>query len=170
MYTPPVEAIFPTLRFDLARDTFVVWLRWVSMERPPSPDEPPAQGIRVELLLNRNSVLGPTIVYRKDLDVPVLLRANRARTVEVLKGAREKALLDLQLVIHGSIANAPYAAVFHLRDYEGEAIDTRAVAATPLLQLQPSTPGDRWHVAGQVSARFRLELAGRPTRLRVIRG
>jgi hypothetical protein len=164
-----VEAIFPTLRFDLARDAFVVWVRWVSMERPPSPEEPPAQGIRVELLLNRNAVLGPTIVYRKDLEVPVLLRANRARTVEVLAGARDKALLDLQLVIHGSIANAPYTAVHHLRDYEGEAIETQAIAATPLLQLQPSTPGDRWHVAGQASARYRLELVGRPTRLRVIR-
>jgi hypothetical protein len=172
-------ARYPTLRFDLRHDCFVVWLRWVAMERPPSPHDPPGQGIRVELLLNRNSVLGPTIVYRRDLDVPVYLRANAARTREVLRaaapppGAAARAsgragVLDLQLVIHGSIANAPYAALYQVGDYEGEAISTTPLDATPLLQLQPSTPGDRWHVAGQANLRVELELLGNPIHLKVV--
>lgn len=163
------EACYPTLRFDLQRDCFVVWLRWVSMEKPPSPEQPPAQGIRVELMLNRNAVLGPTVVYRRDLDAPLYLRANSSRTREILRAAAaRKGILDLQLVIHGSIANAPYAALYQLRDYAGEAIDTAKVAATPLLQLQPSTPGDQWHVAGQASLRARVELSGDRLRLDVL--
>lgn len=165
-------ARFPTLTFDLSEDCFVVWLRWVAMEKPPSPDEPPGQGTRVELLLNRNSVLGPTIVYRRDLDEnPVYLRANMARCREVVRaaGATEAGALDIQLVIHGSVANAPYAALYHLRDYAGEAIDTAPVKATPLLQLQPSTPGDRWHVAGQANLRVRVETTGAPVHLKVLR-
>ncbi|MFO7564021.1 MAG: hypothetical protein R6X02_15350 [Enhygromyxa sp.] len=162
-------ARYPTLRFDLHRDCFVVWLRWVSLERPPSPNEPPNQGVRVELLLNRNSVLGPTIVYRRDLEAPVHLRANGARTREVLRRAAARSgVLDVQLVIHGSIANAPYAALYQLGDYAGEAISTERVEATPLLQLQPSTPGDRWHVAAQANLRVNLELLGDPLRLNVI--
>ena len=163
-----MEPVYPTLRFDLGRDTFVVWVRWVSMEKPPSPEDPPAQGIRLELKLNQNSVLGPLIVYRRDLDTPVYLRANRARVVEVLKAAEAKAIIDLQLVIHGSVANAPYAALYQLRDYEGESIETAEVRATPLLQVQPSTPADRWHVAGQANLRVGLSLTGKPTRLRVL--
>src|SRR5688572_17675245 len=58
-----VALVYPTLRVDPERDAFVVWVRWVSFERPPSPEDPPAQGVRVELMLNRNSVLGPTITY-----------------------------------------------------------------------------------------------------------
>jgi hypothetical protein len=167
-------AHYPTLRFDLGRDSFVVWLRWVAMEQPPSPEQPPGQGIRVELQLNRNPVLGPTIVYRRDLDVPVYLRANGGRTREVLRaaagpdGKTSSRPLDLQLIIHGSIANAPYAALYLLRDYEGEAISTLPVEATPLLQMQPSTPGDRWHVAGQASLRTTLELEGSQLHLRVL--
>lgn len=162
-------ARYPTLRFDLQHDSFVVWLRWVSLERPPSPDEPPSQGIRVELMINRNPVLGPTIIYRRDLDAPVYLRANAARTRDVLRrAAAGSGVVDIQLIIHGSIANAPYAALYLLGDYEGEAIDTARVEATPLMQLQPSTPGDRWHVAAQVSLRVNLELTGDHVRLNVV--
>lgn len=162
-------AQYPTLPFDLQRDSFVVWLRWVAMEQPPTPDDPPGQGIRVELLLNRNPVLGPTIVYRRDLEAPVYLRANSARTREVLRtaGARSGEL-DIQLVIHGSIANAPYAALYLLRDYRGEPISAAPVPATPLLQLQPSTPGDQWHVAGQTNLRVKLDLIGDHVRLNVL--
>jgi hypothetical protein len=104
VYTPGVEAQYPLLRFDGERDCLVVWLRWVSMEEPPSPDEPPNQGIRVELQLNRNTVLGPTIIYRRQLDSPMYLKANTARVRELLlavdKGARRT--VDLQLTILGS--------------------------------------------------------------------
>ncbi|MEZ4381809.1 MAG: hypothetical protein R3A79_10685 [Nannocystaceae bacterium] len=162
-----MEVAYPRLSFDLRRDCFVVWLRWVSLERPASPDAPASQGIRVELKLNRHTVLGPTILYRRDLEAPVYLRANRLRTVEILEAARGS--LDLQLIIHGSIANAPFAALYHLRDYAGEAIDTAAIPATPLLQLQPSTPGDRWHVAGQANLRVALAIEGEaPHRLPVL--
>jgi hypothetical protein len=162
-------ARYPALRFDLQNDCFVVWLRWVSLEKPPSPEQPPSQGVRVELLLNRNSVLGPTIVYRRDLEAPVYLRANGARTREVLRGAAARSgTLDIQLVIHGSIANAPYAALYQLGDYQGEAISTEAIEATPLLQLQPSTPGDRWQVAAQANLRVNLELVGDRIRLNVL--
>lgn len=159
---------YPTLRYHLERDCFVVWLRWVSMEKPPSPAEPPSQGIRVELMLNRNSVLGPTIVYRRDLDAPVYLRANRLRCAEVLRGAADRGTVDVQLVIHGSIANAPFAALYLVRDYDGEAIDTAEIKATPLLQIQPSTPGDQWHVAAQANLRANLELEGKPLKLKVV--
>ena len=160
---------YPTLRFDLHHDCFVVWLRWVSLEQPASPDEPPNQGIRVELQLNRNPVLGPTILYRRDLDAPVYLRANSARTREVLRTAAARSgVVDIQLIIHGSVANAPYAALYQLSDYQGEAIATQPIEATPLVQLQPSTPGDRWHVAGQVSLRVNLELVGDHVRLNVL--
>jgi hypothetical protein len=155
-----VEPCYPTLRFDLQRDCFVVWLRWVSREEPPSPEHPARQGIRVELQINRNCVLGPTIVFRRDLDVPVYLRANGPRTREVLRAADKRGVVDLGLIIHGSIANAPFAALYQLRDHEGEAIDTAAIQATPLLQLQPSTPADQWQVAAQASLRVKLELIG----------
>lgn len=164
-----VEVVYPRLSFDLDRDAFVVWLRWVSLERPPSPEDPPAQGIRVELQLNRNTVLGPTIAYRRELEVaPRLYRVPRGRCAEVLRVASRRGLLDVQLIIHGSIANAPYAALYQLRDYEGEAISTLPVQATPLLQVQPSTPGDRWHVAGQASLRVHVELEGSQLHLRVL--
>lgn len=163
-------ARYPTLEFDLERDSFVLWLRWVAMEQPPSPQDPPGQGIRVELQLNRNPVIGPTIIYRRDLDEsPVYLRANGARTRQVLRAAAGRAgLVDIQLVIHGSIANAPYAALHLLRDYEGEPISTAPVGATPLLQLQPSTPGDQWHVAGQANLRVIVKLEGDRMHLRVL--
>jgi hypothetical protein len=162
-------AVYPTLPFDLAHDCFVVWLRWVAMEQPPSPDDPPGQGIRVELQLNRNPVIGPTIVYRRDLDAGVYLRANGGRTRQVLRAAAGRGgIVDLQLVIHGSIANAPFAALYQLRDYDGEAISTAAVSATPLLQLQPSTPGDQWHVAGQANLRVVVKLEGDNLRLNVL--
>ncbi|WP_106093004.1 hypothetical protein [Enhygromyxa salina] len=162
-------ALYPTLTFDLGRDTFVVWLRWVAMEQPASPDEPPGQGIRVELQLNRNPVIGPTIVYRRDLDAGVYLRANGGRTRQILRTAAARVgTVDVQLVIHGSIANAPYAALYQLRDYEGEAISTASVPATPLLQLQPSTPGDQWHVAGQANLRVTVKLEGNPLHLNVL--
>lgn len=165
-----MSARYPVLRFDLKRDCFVVWLRWVAMESPPSPHDPPNQGIRVELQLNRNSVLGPTIIYRRDLEQPVYLRTNAARTREVLRAAAARsALVDIQLVIHGSVANAPYVGLYQLQDYEGEAIATEPVDATPLLQLQPSTPGDRWHVAGQASLRVGVELTGDLLRLKVLK-
>lgn len=156
-----MELVYPLLSFDLDRDAFVVWLRWTSMERPPSPEDPPAQGIRVELQLNRNTVLGPTIAYRRDLErAPAYLQVPRARCAEVLRVAARRALLDVQLVIHGSIANAPYAALYQVRGApEGE--PPTELNGTPLLQVQPSTPGDRWHVAGQANLRARLELLER---------
>ena len=49
----PVQLVYPQLRVELPRDSLVVWVRWVSSEQPPSPHEPAAQGVRVELLLNR---------------------------------------------------------------------------------------------------------------------
>jgi hypothetical protein len=165
-----VERVYPALIFDVERDSFVVWVRWVSLEAPPSPEVPPAQGIRVELLLNRNTVLGPTIVYRRDLSAPVYLRAQRIRVAQALEGAQRRGFCDVNLVIHGSIANAPFAALYHLRDYEGAAIDTKTIEGTPLLQLQPSTPADRWQVAAQANLRVRVELRGQPRhRLLVIR-
>ena len=165
-----VDCRYPRLLFDLERDAFVVWVRWVSLEDPPSPHDPPHQGIRVELMLNRNSVLGPTIIYRRDLEqAAVYLRANRTRVTTVLRRAEERQNLDIQLVIHGSIANAPYAALHLVRDYEGEAIDIRGVSATPLLQVQSSTPGEQWHCAGQSNLRVHLELEGTPRHLQVIR-
>lgn len=163
-------ARYPILPFDLSRDCFVVWLRWVAREQPPSPEQPPSQGIRVELQLNRNCVLGPTIVYRRDLGEPVLLRANGARTREVLaKAGAGSGLLDLQLIIHGSIANAPYAALYLLSDYEGEAISTGGIEATPLVQLQPSIPAGQWQVAGQTNLRVRVELANARVHLDVLK-
>jgi hypothetical protein len=162
-----VEPCYPTLRFDVLRDCSVVWLRWVSREDPPSPDQPARQGIRVELQINRNTVLGPTIVFRRDLAEPVYLRANAARTREILRAAEQRGVVDLGLIIHGSIANAPFAALYQLRDHVGEAIETTAIPATPLLQLQPSTPGEQWQVAAQANLRVRLELVG-GVHLRVI--
>ena len=64
----------------------------------------------------------------------------------------------MQLVIHGSVANAPYAALYLVQDYEAEAISTAAVSGTPLLQLQPSTPGHQWHVAAQGVAEDEVQL------------
>ncbi len=158
-YSRPVQLVYPQLRVELPRDSLVVWVRWVSSEDPPSPHEPAAQGVRVELLLNRNSVLGPTIVYRRELAAPVFLRANRLRVAEVLRAAsRGPGRLDLQLVIHGSIAHAPWAALFLVRDDDGDALGGGELPGTPLLQLQPSTPADRWHVAAQASLRVQLEL------------
>lgn len=166
-YVPrAVEVVYPRLSFDLDRDAFVVWLRWVSLERPPSPEDPPAQGIRVELQLNRNTVLGPTIAYRRELEVaPRLYRVPRGRCAEVLRVASRRGLLDVQLIIHGSIANAPYAALYHVRDDDGAA--DSELPGTPMLQVQPSTPGDRWHVAGQANLRVALDLVER-RRLRVL--
>jgi hypothetical protein len=166
-----VQLVYPRLGLDLERDSFVVWVRWVSSEQPPSPDEPPAQGVRVELLLNRNSVLGPTIVYRRDLAAPVFLRANHLRVAEVLRAAvRGPGRLDVQLVIHGSIAHAPYAALYLVRDEQtGESIGAAELPGTPLLQVQPSTPADRWHVAGQANLRVTLELEGARRHLTVLR-
>lgn len=155
-----VEMVYPRLRFDLDRDAFVVWLRWVSLEQPRSPDEPPDQGIRVELQLNRNTVLGPTVAYRRDLEpAPLYLRVPRTRCAGVLRVASRRGQLDVQLIIHGSIANAPYAALYHVRDDDDAPIT--ALDGTPLLQLQPSTPGDRWHVAAQANLRVELELLAR---------
>ncbi len=161
---------YPRLGVDLERDSFVVWVRWVSSEQPPAPEQPPAQGVRVELMLNRNSVLGPTIVYRRELAAPVFLRANRLRVGEVLRtAARGAARLDLQLIIHGSIAHAPWAALYLVRDDEGDAIGGGDLPGTPLLQLQPSTPPDRWHVAAQANLRVQLELEGERRHLTVLR-
>ena len=155
-----MEARYPELAYDLTRDCLALWIRWVSMEKPPSPDDPPNQGIRVELMLNRNPVLGPTIVSRSELDAPVTLKANSGRVREVLQQAGDGAKVDLQVIIHGSVANAPYAALYHLRDYEGEAIERADIPATPLLQVQPSTPADQWHVAGQANLRVKISLSG----------
>ena len=168
-YSRPVQLVYPRLAVSPQRDSFLVWLRWTSSEQPPAPDHPPAQGLRVELLLNRNSVLGPTIVYRRELAAPVYLRANRLRVAEVLRAARHAARLDIQLVIHGSIAHAPYAALFLIRDHQGDAIGGGDLPGTPLLQLQPSTPADRWHVAGQANLRVQLELDDPRHHLAVLR-
>ncbi len=164
-----MESRYPMLNFDFNRDAFVVGLRWVSTA--PSKgrkhdvtenEAPKNQGIRVELALNRNSVLGPTIVYRRDLDAPLYLLANRARCRQILSGIDARGShLDLQLIIHGSIANAPYAALYQVADYQGEAISHTPINSTPLLQMQPSTPGEYWHVAGQSNLRVRIKLEGK---------
>ena len=165
-----MQLVYPRLAVDPQRDSFVVWVRWVSSERPSSPDEPPAQGVRVELQINRNSVLGPTIVYRRELAAPVFLRANRLRVGEVLRAAvRGAGRLDLQLVIHGSIAHAPWAALYLTRDDDGDALGGGELPGTPLLQLQPSTPPDRWHVAAQANLRVQLELEGERRHLTILR-
>ncbi len=171
LHSHPVQVQYPTLKFDLQRDCFVVWLRWVEIDPPTGSVPAPAhRGIRVELMLNRNSVLGPVIVRREELDRPVYLQANRDRTCQILAdGVRRGAgFLDLQLVIHGSVANAPFAAVYHVQDYSGAALDRESIAATPLLQLQPSIPGDRWQVSAQSNLRVRLEIQGTSS-LRVLR-
>ena len=91
-----MQVIHPPLEFHIERDSFVLWLRWVAMERPPSPTEPPGQGMRIELQLNRNAVFGPTIVRRGELeDGALYLRANRERTRQVELAAAEKKLLDV---------------------------------------------------------------------------
>ena len=164
-----VTLVYSTLRIDPERDAFVVWVRWVSFEAPASPDSPPAQGVRVELMLSRNTVLGPTIVYRRDLTAPVFLQAARVRVGEVLRSAAQSGRLDIQLVIHGSIAHAPWAGLFVVRDPPGESIGGGELPGTPLLQVQPSTPADRWHVAGQANMRVTLELEGEHRHLRVLR-
>jgi hypothetical protein len=164
-----VEVIYPQLHFDLGRDAFVVWLRWVAMEKPPSPDFPRNQGIRFEVQINRNTILGPTIVARRDLEESLYLTTARERTREVLLAAEKKASIDVQLIIHGSIANAPFAALYHLRDAKLDSLSRGPVQGTPLLQLAPSTPGDQWHVAGQVNARYALKLSGQRVRLTVLR-
>ncbi len=164
-----MQLLYPRLVVDLERDSFLVWVRWVSNEQPPSPTQPPAQGIRVELLINANTVLGPTIVFRRELAEPVFLRANRSRIADVLRvAARGPGRLDIQLVIHGSIAHAPYAALLLVRDDNGEAIGNGPLPGTPLLQLQPSTPADRWHVAAQANLRVQLELQGARHHLTVV--
>jgi hypothetical protein len=126
--------------------------------------------VRVELVLSRNTVLGPTIVYRRDLAAPVYLQAARVRVGEVLRSAAQSgARLDIQLVIHGSIAHAPWAGLFVVRGDAGESIGVSELPGTPLLQVQPSTPADRWHVAGQANMRVTLELEGAHRHLRVLR-
>lgn len=161
--------VYPTLRVDPERDAFVVWVRWVSFERPPSPESPPAQGVRVELMLNRNSVLGPTITYRRDLVTPVFLLAARARVAEVVRSAaRTSGRLDVQLVVHGSIAHAPWVGLYVVRDHSDVAMGSGELPGTPLLQVQPSTPADRWHVAGQANMRVALEIEGEHRHLRVL--
>lgn len=168
-YIRGMTLVYPSLRLDPRRDVFVVWVRWVSFEAPQSPAEPPAQGVRVELALNRNTVLGPTIVYRRELDAPVFMQAARVRVGEVVRSAaRTSGRLDIQLVIHGSIAHAPWAGVYVVRDPPGEALGAGELPGTPLLQLQPSTPADRWHVAGQANLRVALELEGEHRHLRVL--
>jgi hypothetical protein len=163
-----VEVQFPGLSFDLERDRFVVWVRWVSREAPLSPEVPPQQGVRVELRLNQNPVLGPTILWRRDLDkTPVYLASNRRRTQQILSRA-DGQHLDLQLVIHGSVAHAPYAALYHLRDYRGAAIDTAPIQATPLLQVQPVVPPDRWQVGGQANLRVALRCLGKSDALLIV--
>mgnify|MGYP000196210138 CR=1 FL=1 len=164
-----MSLVYPTLRVDPERDAFVVWVRWVSFEAPASPDSPPAQGVRVELMLSRNTVLGPTIVYRRDLDAPVFLQAARVRVGEVLRSVAHAGRLDIQLVIHGSIAHAPWAGLYIVREPSGEALGSGELPGTPLLQVQPSTPADRWHVAGQANLRVALELEGEHRHLRVLR-
>lgn len=152
---------YPHVEFDLERDCFVVWLRWVEMRRGDRVEElPENRGIRVELQIDRGSVLGPSIVYAKDLGEPVYLRANGKATRERLFKAKSRGFTDLQLIIHGSVAQAPYAALYHLRDYEGEAIDTQPVRATPLIQVQPSVPAGRWRVSGQANLRVSVSTTG----------
>ena len=78
---------------------------------------------------------------------------------QVLRAAaRGPGRLDVQLVIHGSIAHAPWAALYLVRDDDGDAIGGAELPGTPLLQLQPSTPADRWQVAAQANLRVQLEL------------
>ena len=142
MVRPAVELVYPRLRFDLDRDGFVVWLRWVSLEQPPSPEEPPAQGIRVELQLNRNTVLGPTVAFRRDLEqAPLFLRAPRTRCAEVLRVASRRYKYRLHLIIHVSIAHATDCALYHRPD--AAPVPITAPAGLPLLRIQPSPPCDR---------------------------
>ena len=167
---PPVsELVYPELSFDLLRDSFCLWLRWVAMEDPPSPNEPPNQGMRVELSLNKNTVLGPTLIRRSDLETPLWLRANRERTRSIIASAQARGFLDCLLTIHGSIANAPFAGLYHVRDDIREAISRTPIAGTPLLQVQPSVTAGNWQVAGQAALRLRLRVTGQRVKLSVIR-
>ena len=168
-----MKVCYPQLDFDLARDSFVIWLRWVTMpisekSRDSSASLRDHQGIRVELQINCNPVFGPTILERDQLAPPLYMRANAERSRQILSSAESRGVVDLQLIIHGSIANAPYAALYHVRDYQGGAIETEEIEATPLLQIQPSVPGDQWQVAGQANLRVRIKLIGSKRRLLVV--
>lgn len=156
---------------DPERDDFLLWLRWVAMESPPSPEDPPSQGARIEMQMNRRSVYGPTIHPRSSIgEQGVALRVERCAWLPIV--ASRPAHLDLQLVIHGSVANAPYLALYHLRGEvwsEDGAMPKASSFGTPLMQIQPSVPSGQWRVAGQANLRVALRLAAPGGHLRVLR-
>lgn len=164
-----MQLIHPALSFDVQRDSFVLWLRWVALEKPPSPREPPGQGMRVEFKLNRNTVFGPTIVQREQLEAEDLwIQMPRERSVAVLEAAARVKRLDLQLIIHGSVANAPFLALYQVRDFDRDSYSRRGLEGTPLLQLQPSVGAGQWQVAGQANLRVQLEVQRDRRHLRVL--
>lgn len=159
----------PSMSLDLSRDDFLLWIRWVAMESPETPTDPPGQGARVELQMNRRSVFGPQIFSRADLRGRgqwVLL--DRCAWTPVLGVAPLCEFLDLQLIIHGSVANAPYLALYHLRAHQAPEHWDAKDLGTPLLQLQPSVPQGHWQVAGQANLRLSLRRIAPVGRLPVL--
>lgn len=156
---------------DPERDDFLLWLRWVAMETPPSPEDPPRQGARIEMQVNRRSVYGPTIHGRESIGKEgVAIRVQRCAWLPIVAGRPSH--LDLQLVIHGSVANAPYLALYHLRGVdwaEDGAMPKASSFGTPLLQVQPSVPAGQWQVAGQANLRVALRMPAPRGQLRVLR-
>lgn len=157
------------MSLDLERDDFLLWIRWVAMESPKTPNRPAHQGARIEVKMNRRTVFGPTIFDRCDLEDQgrwVLLE--RCSWMGVLGVRPLCQVLDLQLVIHGSVANAPYLALYHLRAHQvPERWEAKALG-TPLLQLQPSVPAGHWQVAGQANLRLALQRIAPQGRLPVL--
>lgn len=160
-----------SLAVDPARDDFVLWLRWVAMESPPTPNDPPDQGVRVQMQINRRSVFGPEIHTRASIPEPGrLLLIDPCAWRGMIATRPAPKYLDLQLTIHGSVANAPYLALFHLRDETRDRLASLSPQSlgTPLLQLQPSVPAGHWQVAGQVNLRVALRPIAPGGHLRVL--
>lgn len=161
------------LSLDLERDAFALWIRWVSMPLPEGSEndqEPSDPGIRAEFQINRESVWGPKILRKAEIPAQgtyVLVPA--AAVSGVLRRSQPPSFVDLQLVIHGSVANAPFLALYLVRDRDPRCALSEELRGTPLLQLQPSVPGDRWQVAGQANLRLALRLEAPRGRLKILR-
>lgn len=161
------------LDLDLDRDAFALWIRWVRLPPPPGVDavgEPADAGIRAEFQINRQSVWGPKILRTAEIPKQgAYVLVPPTAVSAVLRPKEAPRWIDLQLVIHGSVANAPFLALYLLRDRNPQAALADELQGTPILQLQPSVPGDRWQVAGQANLRLALRLQAPRGRLTVLR-